>query len=651
MKLTKIQVTNFRCIEDSNIFEIGDLTCLVGKNEAGKTAILKALHGVAPYDSFRYDKTRDYPRRYLTKYNERHPDGESIVVNSWWILNDDDVSSIEDALGNGIIESDEVVVTTTIDMKATWDVKLNETKCIEHLSTKHDLGSVDKEKIVSANTTKEVLEILSGLPERSSGLEAMFAEISSFREGSANLAAIDILSKRRPKFFYTSHFERMSGEISLNKITQDKKKGSLDIGDKIFLDFLEYAGTSIEELCDTKKHEELVAQCEAASNDITDEIFEFWSQNEALSVKIELSEGRPEDPEPYNCGQIVKIRIENKNHRASLPLSERSAGFVWFFSFLSQFKQLKKTAGPAILLLDEPGLTLHGKAQSDLLRYIETRLLPEHQVIYTTHSPFMVPAQRLSDVRIVEDIIDYSEPRRPIVKGTKVSAEILSVDKDTLFPLQAHLGYEITQTLFIGKHCILVEGPSDVVYLHVISQAFTERRKVALDSCWTICPTGGLDKVISFVSLFSGNNLDIAVLCDYGHGDKSKVERLRQSQILKTGRVLTAADFTEKTESDIEDLFNENLYCRMINKALNLSGKNAISTERLLAAEEKSVRLVKKVEAWLRTIPADCPDFDHYTPADWLLRHPDVLDGDDPEVLQTLAKFETIFKCLNEFLR
>lgn len=651
MKLAKMQVKNFRSIEDSNIFEVGDLTCLVGKNEAGKTAILKALHGVAPYDSFRYDKTRDYPRRYLTRYSERHLGAESIVVNTWWTLNDEDISAVEDVLGKGVIESDEVVVATTMDMNETWSIKLNRAKCIQYLSDKYDLGAVDKEKIVSANTTEEVLEILNELQERSSGLESIFAEISSFRENSADLAAIDILSTRRPKFFYTSHFERMSGEISLSKITQDKKNGRLGVGDKIFLDFLEYAGTSVEELCDTKKHEELVAQCEAASNDITDEIFEFWSQNEALSVKIELSEGRPEDPEPYNSGQIVKIRIENKNHRASLPLSERSAGFVWFFSFLSQFKQLKKTAGSAIILLDEPGLTLHGKAQSDLLRYIETRLLPEHQVIYTTHSPFMVPTQRLSDVRVVEDVVDYSDPRRPIVKGTKVSSEILSVDRDTLFPLQAHLGYEITQTLFIGKHCTLVEGPSDVVYLHVISQALRKRGRTALDSRWTICPTGGLDKVISFVSLFSGNNIDIAVLCDYGQGDKSKVERLRQSQILKTGRVLTAADFTGKNESDIEDLFDENLYCGMINQALELSGESAINPEKLLKTEEKSVRLVKKVEAWLRAMPDDCPDFNHYTPADWLLRHPDMLDGDEPEVLQTLAKFEVVFKCLNEFLR
>lgn len=63
MKLAKVQVTNFRSVEDSGVFEIGDMTCLVGKNEAGKTAILKAIHGVDPIDDFSYDRTRDYPRR------------------------------------------------------------------------------------------------------------------------------------------------------------------------------------------------------------------------------------------------------------------------------------------------------------------------------------------------------------------------------------------------------------------------------------------------------------------------------------------------------------------------------------------------------------------------------------------------------------
>ena len=48
MKLTKVRITEFQSIQDSTEFEIGDVTCLVGKNEAGKTAVLKALYRLLP---------------------------------------------------------------------------------------------------------------------------------------------------------------------------------------------------------------------------------------------------------------------------------------------------------------------------------------------------------------------------------------------------------------------------------------------------------------------------------------------------------------------------------------------------------------------------------------------------------------------------
>lgn len=651
MKLTKIQVKNFRSIDDSGEFEIDDLTCLVGKNEAGKTAILRAIHGLAPTDDFKYDKTRDYPRRFLSKFDERHPKGSSEVCVSTWQLSDDDLAAVVDLLGEGVLASTTIKVSSYLGESGnTWSIPLDEGKCLRNLEARHRLAAKDKTALKQVETTAEALKALNDLPERSETQEALRQSISKFRDGSAYLAAIDILKKRRPHFFYTSHFERMSGEISLNQLAHDKQHNKVEPGDKIFLDFLEYAGTTIEELRDAGKYEDLVAQCEGASNDITDEIFEFWSQNEALSVKIDLNEGRPEDKPPFNAGRVAKIRIENKNHRVTVPLSERSAGFVWFFSFLSQFKQLKKSAGNAIILLDEPGLTLHGKAQSDLLRYIEERILPEHQVIYSTHSPFMVPTQRLSDVRVVEDVVDFRDPRRPVVHGTKVSADVLSVDRDTLFPLQAHLGYEITQSLFIGKNCILVEGPSDVLYLQVVSRALQARKRTFLDPRWTICPTGGLDKITSFASLFSGNNLNIVTLCDYGTGDKKKVERLRETQILKVGRVLTAADFSGKPESDVEDLFDPEIYCALVTAALGLEKNRAITPEDAEKAAPDTVRITKQVEAVCRALPPETPEFGHFLPADWLLRHPEFLDEDTPGIQRSLEKFEAVFTALNRFI-
>lgn len=652
MKLIKAQVKNFRSVEDSNEFEISDLTCLVGKNEAGKTAILHALCGLRPLRPFQFDRVRDYPRRYLSRFDERHPDGESEVIRSWWEMSDNDVVLVEKQLGVGTVASRAIVICMGIEFdSSTWEVQIDQAKCLENLFEKHKLDAVERATLKGAITTKQAASTLEKYEAKTAKHVALLNDIKNFRDSSAILAAIDILSKNAPKFYYTSHFDRMSGEISLAKLAQDKAQGRVTQGDQIFLDFLEYAGTSVEELRDTKKYEELVAQCEGASNEITDEIFQFWSQNEALAVKIELGEGKADDPAPFNTGTIAKIRIENQHHRASVPLSERSAGFIWFFSFLAQFKQLKKTAGNAILLLDEPGLTLHGKAQADLLRYIQERLLPSHQVIYSTHSPFMVPAERLADVRVVEDVLGRDDRGRPIVRGTKVSADVLSVDKDTLFPLQGHLGYEITQSLFIGKNTLLVEGPSDILYLQVLSQALKNRKRTGLDPRWTICPSGGVDKIWSFASLFGGNKLNIAVLCDYGHGDKGKVERLKQGQILKTEQVWTVADFTGKAESDVEDLFHPEVYLALVNQAFSLSDNQRIDQNKLAQVQPQSERIVKLVEAIFKAMPPGIPEFDHFTPADWLLRHPDLLGGDSQEVLQTLERCEKMFSTLNGLLK
>src|SRR5690606_27193168 len=121
-----------------------------------------------------------------------------------------------------------------------------------------------------------------------------------------------------------------------------------------------------------------------------------------------------------------------------------------------------------------PALSLHGKAQGDFLRFINERLAVSSPVIYTTHSPFMVEMGHLERVRIVED-------RGPPV-GSVVSSDALANDPDSLFPLQAALGYDIAQSLFIGPHNLVVEGTSDFIYLTIMSQAASVRKKVSLDS-------------------------------------------------------------------------------------------------------------------------------------------------------------------------
>lgn len=84
------------------------------------------------------------------------------------------------------------------------------------------------------------------------------------------------------------------------------------------------------------------------------------------------------------------------------------------------------------------------------------------------------------------------------------------------------LGYEITQTLFIGKNSLLVEGPSDILYLKAYSAELARLKRVSLDQAWTLTPVGSVDKVSAFMSLLYGNRLNAAVVTDSRRDKKGR---------------------------------------------------------------------------------------------------------------------------------
>src|SRR6185436_19444582 len=185
-------------------------------------------------------------------------------------------------------------------------------------------------------------------------------------------------------------------------------------------------------------YETLKAKIESVSIGITDQILQFWKQNEELEVEVDIKPDAEDEP-PFNTGSNLYLRIKNRRHRGvSTPFQQRSRGFIWFFSFLVWFDSVQhqmevseeKRGQGIVLLLDEPGLSLHALAQNDFLKYID-HLSKKHQVIYTTHSPFMIHSDRLMQVRLVED-------RKEV--GTVISENAYASDPRTIFPLKAALG-------------------------------------------------------------------------------------------------------------------------------------------------------------------------------------------------------------------
>lgn len=646
MRLSKVRVQNFKSVLDSGWFTVDELTCLVGKNESGKTAILEALEKLNSAINERSDfKDTDYPRMNWSEYEQS--DQVDTVLKTRWQLEHDELSHVLELAGGGdAFTSDTITVSKDYNNELTWTLPLSLPKAVEIALDKSGLQAAEKKELKSAQTTGALIKALNDIDEPSPRQIAFLKELMErWPKSSLRSAIIDYLVQRLPHFVYYSQYDRLPGRVSLNQLVQCQAAGTLsDLpGARIFLALLSMVGTTPDEINNIDTSEQLISKLEAVQSRLSKKVFRYWSQNKHLKVKFRFDEASSGDLAPFNAGKIFQTRIENLRHDATIRLDERSTGFIWFFSFLVWFSEVQKEHGEnLVVLLDEPGLSLHARAQSDLLDYINEELVPNYQVIYTTHSPFMIQSDKLLSCRTVEDVTGDDDE----VLGTKVGDETLSTDKDTLFPLQGALGYDITQTLFIGKDCLLVEGPSDLLYLQWASEQLRLQGRKSLDTRWTVTPCGGITKVPSFMALFGGSNLHVAVFTDYGHGDKKKVRELRESELLQNGHVFTADMYCDAyTEADVEDILGREFYCELIKATYGLLAKQRLPTK---APADAPPRVAAEVEAHFRTLPGTVPEYDHYAPSQHLLRHSQELTL--PGLAEALDRFEKLFIDLNELL-
>ena len=375
------------------------------------------------------------------------------------------------------------------------------------------------------------------------------------------------------------------------------------------------------------QYEKYIALLEASSNKITNEIFKYWSTNKNLDIEFKIQsitnlQGQPE--------KVLDIRVKSQRHKITLPLDRRSKGFNWFFSFIVWFSKIQADQNSDyILLLDEPGLNLHASAQADLLKFF-TELSKKYQIIYTTHSPFMVETDHLDRVRTCFETDE----------GTIISDSIQEKDPNTLFPLQAALGYDIAQNLFVSKNNLLVEGPADLIYLTVFSSILESEKREGLKDSITIVPVGGLDKVTTFISLLRGSKLNVACLLDtfVDQKGKQKVADLVFHKIIKEKNIRFFNEFTGngKPTADIEDLFGKEEYLKLFNAAFE--GEYAeIKIAEIDPSIDTIIKQINKVIGKER--------FNHYRPANKLNQL-----GVDKNYFSkdTLTRFEAMFKEINK---
>jgi predicted ATP-dependent endonuclease of OLD family len=637
IKLKQVTVEKYKSIQKQQIVEIDDaITTFVGMNEAGKTSFLTAIAKTNYFTDdkdFEFDITQDYPRNELIDF--QHEEEDCDIIKCKYEISKELLLEIENELGKDIFITTEFTYTNHYKSKSSTfgGLSANQKKYLENKCSEYTLTETTKELVKKCVSLNDIATITA--LEGDDGLGELKIDIKKIITGGYNSTswtnllesyiAKTWIKNRMPKFWYFDDYYPLSGKININKLINEPPTNEKD---KTSIALFELARIKPEDILNAteQEYEKYIALLEASSNKITKEIFNYWSTNQNLDIEFRIENttvnGRPE--------KILDIRVKSQRHKITLPLDRRSKGFNWFFSFIIWFSKIQADKkSDYILLLDEPGLNLHASAQADLLRFFGD-LSKKYQIIYTTHSPFMVETEHLDRVRTCFETDN----------GTIISDSIQEKDPNTLFPLQAALGYDIAQNLFISKNNLLVEDPADLIYLTVLSSILETEKRVGLKENITIVPVGGLDKVSTFISLLRGSKLNVACLLDTytDQRGKQKVDDLIMHKIIKEKSIRFFNEFANngKATADIEDLFDKKEYLKLFNSAFENDYPEIKITE-LDTNLDTVLKQINKVIAKDR--------FNHYRPANKLNQL-----GVDKKYFsaKTLENFEKMFVEINK---
>lgn len=637
MKLLNVEVHKYKCIENSQEFDLDDdVTILVGMNESGKTAILESIAKTNYFTDdpdFKFDTTLDYPRREKKQMDKKGTD--PVAITCTYSIPITIKSKIESDIGSNVITQESFSISTKYSGGNTWlDVKPNFKKFIQNKTKEYGISSKKlNEKLYEVRDEQDLDKIISEYSDDKilGGLRKLKLYFENSWDWKSKpigeYIAREYLKPNLPKFLYYDEYYNLPSEISIENLRAEHLDEEALKTSKALFDL---ADINVEEIIDADSFEDFQAELEATEALISDILFQYWSTNKNLSIEFEIDKkgGVQPNGNVKILEHILYIRVKNMRARVSLPLKNRSRGFNWFFSFLVWFKKIQEDqSSDYILLLDEPGLNLHASAQRDLLEFIDD-LSDKYQIVYTTHSPFMIPENGLERVRTV---LETKE-------GTKISDSIQEKDPETLFPLQAALGYDIAQNLFISKKNLLVEGVSDLIYLQTFSQILEESGRTHLDDDITIVPTGGLEKVATFISLMRGSKLDIVCLLDTfkNKKGKAKIDNLIKEKIIRDNKIKFFDEFLDGyTTADIEDVFKKEDYLKVFNESFDQYKDIQISD---LNGSIKPI--VIQINKYL-----GIDSYNHYRPANYLTKK-----GLDASYFseETLDNFEAIFQEINK---
>ncbi|MBV8194925.1 MAG: AAA family ATPase [Candidatus Dormibacteraeota bacterium] len=648
MRLKTVRIERFRNFVDRQDIDIeDDVTCFVGKNESGKTTILEALHRLNPANlqETKFDLTTEYPRWRLSRDRRQEDLGKFKPVEAVFELDDRDYDAMARFLPARPPQGTLCTCAKSYDNTGFLGLVCPREQVLRAAAVAAGVSDGDTERLVqaagrdaAATMARDAARAFrdQGDTARAKGLATFPVVLEGYGyllgEGLAPEARAGLV-RLLPRFFYFSEYELLPGERDLHLLAEKAESGSaLEPEEESVLALLAYAEAKPQDFLGDN-YDQRKAELQASALDLTHKVFTYWTQNSDLEVDFDTE---LEEVATYPGGtpvmhRILKVLMRDNRHGGIVTNFEtRSAGFRWFFSFLAAFSRYQDSQRSVIVLLDEPATSLHGEAQQDFLRFIISELGRSQQVLYTTHSQYMVDPSRYEKLRAVEDTATRGNPDLGVV----VRSADLSTNSETILPLQAALGYSISQHLFLGAgRNLVVEGGAEVAYLQRLSAHLEGMGLPHLDARFRVLPVGSTANMPPFVSV-NGRRLDVTLLLD---GDRSSHDAKRLLRLADDGKireeeVVTVGDVTNGVpKPELEDLFSAADYLKLF----NLAFEKRMEVDTL---PKNSDRIVKRIAAVYGP-------FDRDRPAEALTQHVDEFFRDVDK--ETLNRFGKLFEALN----
>jgi len=594
LRLRRFRIRAFRCIHDSGDITVGDLAAFVGRNESGKTTILQGLillnrdEIVSELDlcdemveelkseikvAEGVFELNEHEREFV---KEKFP---SLDIKRLKIFRTNKNPEIQYDFEDGKIGEEQNTnlrswQSITSDLQNFIDTIPNHIQ--EHLNTdffqlrsppktigdfKKDLQIFDESIKSVASEEEEVIsewnELYPKILKNSDG----FLNTSERRELEEF-----IKDNLHPRIVYFSDYKKILGNINLQDYLHGVKSSTSEnveyveefdrvetVRNLFYLAELEL--DKLEEYQSSPS--KLIKLLNQASKKLTSRLNPAW-KGEPIHVELR-----------FNPGNIMSVIISDVHRDGTITntglLNRRAEGFKWTFSFIINFaaETQRSELKEAILLLDEPARNLHPTQQrgiSDMLK----NLAGTNQVLYATHSPFMIFDYTPGNLLVVE-----LERKNHL---SKIYYEYWKADDATLIPILYGLSRGLVESTVdreIGSNSrpiIIVETMSDTMYLNAFDK-FLQDPNISMNPL-NVIPAYNKNSVLPLAIFYRDHGYNTFILLDNDNESKQIAEQLKNNKFSEAQTIFFERE--GKLLQSIEDYMVTEDYLYAVNQTYEI---------------------------------------------------------------------------------